>query len=525
MSKTEFITAQEAALLIKNGDTVGSMGFVCAGHAEEISQAVEARFLNTGTPNNLTMVIAASHSNPSINCGLNRWCKEGLIKKIIGGHFNLQKDIHKLILENKIATYNFPQGVMVQLYRAIAGKKPGLITSIGLNTFVDPRIEGGRMNQAATEDLVEVMEIDGQEYMRYKPFKLDVAIIRGTYADEAGNISWEKEGIKLEQLVLAQAAKACGGIVIAQVESVTQKGSIDPKAVLVPGISVDYVVVAKPENHMQSYEASFEPWLSGQTKMPLSAIPALPLNERKVMARRAALELLPDAVINLGIGVPEWVGAVAAEEGILNYLVSTVEPGVIGGMPLGGLRFGCSINPEAFIDHPAQFDFYDGGGLDLAVLGMAEVDRHGNINVSRFGPRVPGAGGFINISQSAKKVVFTGSLTASGFECQVGDGRIFIQKEGKVKKFINQVGQITFSGEFARKRNLNVLFVTERAVFRIEKDGLTLIEIAPGIDLEKDVLANMAFTPIIAKDLKLMDERIFHDKPMGIREEILSKTI
>lgn len=520
---SKVITAEQAALLVKNGDTVGTVGFVGGGHAEEISIAIEKRFLETGEPNNLTLTFGASQSDSKTNVGLNRYCKEGMTKRVIAGHLNLQVDLADLINQNKVEAYNFPQGVMMHLYRAIGGKKPGVISHIGLQTFVDPRESGGKLNQRTTEDLVEVVNLGGSEFLWYRSFPINVALIRGTYADEKGNLTWNKEGARLEHLAMALAARASGGIVIAQVEAIGQAGTFDPRNIIVPGVLIDYLVIASPENHMQSYAAYYEPWLSGDVKLPLKNVAPIPLDERKVVSRRAAMELVPDAVINLGIGMPESVAAVAAEEGIVDLTTSTVEPGPIGGVPQSGVRFGTAINPEAFMDHPSQFDFYDGGGLDLAVLGLAELDEQGNVNVSKFGPRIAGAGGFINISQSSKKVVFIGSFTAGGFKCQVADGKLNIIQDGKIHKLIKAVEQKTFSGEFARTRGLDVLFVTERAVFAIRPEGLTLIEIAPGVDLEKHILAKMDFTPKIAKDLKLMDVRIFTDQPMDIRDEILSK--
>lgn len=515
--KSKLISVEDAAKLIKNGDTVTMAGFIQAGHAEAVDIEVEKRFLATGEPNNITLVFAASQSNPTTNSGMNRWCKDGLLKRIVGGHLNLQKDMAGMILENKFEAYNFPQGVMLHLFRAIGGKQPGLVTHIGLRTFADPRVEGGKLNSITTEDLVELVKLGDAEYLWYKPMKIDVAIIRGTYADEKGNLTWEKEAMKLEHLVIAMAAKASGGIVIAQCEAIAKAGTLPPKDVFVPGMLVDYVCVARsPEEQPQTSAALYEPWLSGQVKMPLSAIEPMLISERKVVCRRAALELKPNMVINLGIGIPEYVGAVAAEEGLIEYLTSTVESGPIGGVAQSALRFGSCINPEAFLEHPVMFDFYNGGGLDLTVLGMAELDENADLNVSKFGPRVAGAGGFINITQSTKTIVFVGTFTAGGLKCKVGGGKLTIEQEGKTKKFIKKVAQITFSGQFAREHNLKVYFVTERAVFTIGPNGPLLIEIAPGVDLEKDVLGQMEFKPEIAKDLKLMDERIFMDQPMGI---------
>jgi propionate CoA-transferase len=518
-----FMSAEEAVNLIKSGDTVAISGFVGMGHPEEISRAVEAKFLETGQPCGLTLTHGASQNDGKSNWGLNRWAKEGLVKKVVSGHWSLQPDMIKLAVNNKIEAYNLPQGVILHLYRAIAGKKPGILTHVGLKTFVDPREKCGRLNDISHDTYIELMNIDGKEYLFYKSFPINVAIIRGTSADEKGNISIEREGIALEFLCLALAAKGCGGKVIVQVERVVEAGTLHPMMVKVPGIVVDAVVVAKPENHWQVPMAEqYNPSLCGETRVPLSEVAPLPLNERKVICRRCAMELVPNAVVNLGIGMPEGVGVVSAEEGVSHLMTMTVEPGVVGGVPLSALYFGTAVNPEAMLDHPNMFDFYDGGGLNMAVLGMAEMDEVGNVNVSKFGPRIAGAGGFINITQSTPTVVFCGTLTAGGLALEIGDGKISIKKEGKIKKLVKKVEHITFSGEYGRTTGQKILYVTERAVFALRPEGVTLVEIAPGVDLQKDVLDQMEYKPIISSDLKLMDERLFQaGTPMGIKKEIL----
>ncbi len=512
---SKIITADEAALKFKNGDTLAVCGFVGVGFSEELAIALEKRFLETGSPQNIKLIYAAGQGDGKSK-GLNHFGHEGLVSCVIGSHWGLAPKLQKLAFENKIKAYNLPQGVIAHLFRAGAGKKPRLITKVGLGTFVDPQIDGGKLNSSTTEDIVEEIFFDGERYLAYKPEAIDVAFVRATTADERGNLTMEKEALKLESQAAAIACKNSGGIVIAQVERVAEKDTLNPKDVHIPGIMVDYVVVAQAENHMQTFGTQYEPSFSGHVRKPLSSIPPLPLSERKIIARRAAMELMDNAIVNLGIGMPEGVAAVAAEEGILERMTLTAEPGIIGGMPAGGLDFGAAYNAEAIIHQDVQFDFYDGGGLDIAFLGLAQSDKEGNLNVSKFGPKLAGAGGFINISQNTPIVIFMGTFTASGLKINIQDGQLAIEQEGKVKKFIDQVEHITFSGKQAIKNEQKILYVTERAVFKLTKEGLELIEVAPGIDIEKDILPFMEFKPIV-KNPPLMDARIFSDELMNLK--------
>ena len=471
--QNKVVSALEAVRLIHDGDTVATGGFVGIGFAEEIAVALEQRFLQSqtetglGSPKGLTLIYAAGQGDGKTR-GLNHLGHPGLVRRVIGGHWGLVPTLQQLAIDNQIEAYNLPQGVITHLFRDIAAGKPGTLTHVGLDTFVDPRHGGGKINACTTEDIVRLMQIDGKDYLLYKAFPINVGIIRATTADPDGNLSMEREALTLEALAIAMAARNSGGVVIAQVERLAERNTLHPRGVKVPGVLVDAVVVATdPAHHMQTFIEAYNPAYSGEIRVPMDQIEPMDLTERKVIARRAALELKPNSVVNLGIGMPEGVATVAAEEKIFDLLTLTAEPGVIGGIPAGGLSFGAAVNAQAVIDQPNQFDFYDGGGLDIAFLGLAQADAQGNLNVSKFGDRLAGAGGFINISQNAKKVVFQLTGTAS-------------------------------------------------------KPRLELIEMAPGVDLQRDVLDQMAFAPLISPHLKPMEAALFRAEPMGLRERLLA---
>src|SRR5215213_2009248 len=519
MAANKIVTAQEAIALIRDGDTVAVSGFVGIGTPDELIIALAERFRETAAPSGLTLMFAAAPGDGKER-GLNRLADERLVRRVVGGHWSLVPKLGALALDNRIEAYNLPLGCVSHLYRDIAAGLPGTLSKVGLRTFVDPRLGGGRLNASTTEDLVELVELRGKPWLLYKTFPIQIALVRGTTADPAGNITMEREALLLDNLASAMAAKNSGGLVIAQVERIAAADSLSPRDVVNPGVLVDCVVVAAPENHLQTYGTPYNHAYSGRQKVPLDRVEPLTLDERKIVARRCAFELPPGGVVNLGIGMPEGVAAVAAEEKVLKYLTLTAEPGIIGGLPQGGLNFGAALNPGAVIHQNQQFDFYDGGGLDLACLGLAQVDQHGNVNVSKFGRKLAGAGGFINISQNARKLVFAGTFTAGGLEIAVEDGKLRILREGRSRKFISKVEQVTFSGSYAGEAGQPVLYVTERCVLRRTAEGVELAEVAPGVDIERDILAQMDFRPIL-RGPKPMDPKIFQAGPMGLEQTLL----
>lgn len=523
--KSKVISAASAAELVQDGMTVLSGGFVGSAHPEAVTKALEERYLKEQHPKDLTVVFCAGQGDGK-NKGTSHFGNKGMVKRGIGGHWGLAPKLGALAVNGDIEAYNFPQGVLAHMLRDIGAGKPRTITSVGLHTYVDPRHGGGKINDNTTEDLVDLIQFDGKDYLSYKHFSPDVAIIRGTTADEAGNISMEQEVAWLECLSQAIATKNNGGTVICQVQRLAKRHGINQHFVKIPGILVDYIVlvdpVQNPELHMQTFGTQFSPYFSGQVQYPEDSLfEAMDLNVRKLVGRRAAFELLSfeSCIVNLGIGMPEAVANVAKEEGIRERMTLTVESGPIGGLPASGLSFGASYSPECVIDQPYMFDFYAGGGLDIAFLGAAQVDTLGNVNVSRFGPKLAGCGGFIDITQNAKRVVYCGSFTAGGLKVEASNGKLKIVQEGRISKFIKAVEQVTFSGPYAIEKGQPILYVTERCVFELKEEGLFLKEVAPGVDIDKDILSHMEFKPIIVEPVSLMDERIFCKETMGLSED------
>ena len=497
----------DAISAIPDGATIAVSGFVGAGHPEQLTTALEKRFLESACPRDLTLVYAAGQGDGK-DRGLNHLAHEGLLKRVSGGHWNLAPKLGTLALNNKIEAYNFPQGVVCQLFREIAGKRPGVITKVGLNTFIDPDKDGGRLNESTTQPLIDRLKIDGEVWLRYRSFPITVALIRATTADKNGNLSVEREGIIGDILPIAQAAHNHGGIVIAQVEKIVDRIA-DPKAVRVPGILIDHLVESPSgeTGHEQTFAESFNEAyvVSRDDNAPVTLEP-LAFSCRKIIGRRALQEIQTGDIVNLGIGMPEAVATVAAESGRLEEFTLTLESGPIGGVPASGLSFGCSLYPDAIIDQPSQFDFYDGGGIDLAALGAIEIDQQGNVNITQFGDRFAGVGGFVNITQNARRVVFCAPFRVKGLDVEVDDGSLKITNEGLIPKFVKSVQQVAFHGPSAIERGQEVFYVTERAVFQLTSDGLALIETAPGIDLQTQILDQMEFSPLVKNPATMPSE-------------------
>ena len=524
----QFLSADEAVRVIPNGATLAIGGTGAVLEADLVLAALERRFLETGEPRDLTNINPMCPSDRPSEGGLNVVAHDGMLRRIIGGSFLVRRHpgLIRMILENRVEAYNFPMGTLVQWFTAVGAGKPGVFTQVGIGTYVDPRVEGGRLNSRTTENLSEVMTIRGQEYLFYPTFPLDVAILRGTTADQFGNISMEEEPNTLGMADMAMAARNSGGKVIVQVKRVAKRGSLDPRLVRVPAPLVDIVVVNPQQTQLTpttvGARQGYNPALSGEMKVPLDAIPPLPLDGKKVILRRAARELRRGDVVNLGAGIATELPLVALEEGVLERVSFTNEHGIFGGL-MGtaiGTTFVVALNAEAIMDSTFQFNFYDGGGLDITFLGVGQLDGAGNNNVSRFADDIPGCGGFHDITDRARRIVFCTYFTAGGLNVEVADGQLKILREGKHPKLVERVQQLTFNAARAFAKGQEVVYVTERAVFRLTADGLTLVEVAPGVDVERDIRARMGCPLRVAPEVRPMEAALFTPEPLGLAHTI-----
>ena len=517
---SKIITAAQAAALVKDGCTLTTTGFNGFGCPEDLIMSLAEHYDRTGHPRDLTLVKCTSQGDGKGRGVSHLAAREGMFKELILTHMGYDPGLRKLVQEEKVTCYMLPLGNMMQLFRAIAGGLPGAIATTGIGTFADPRNGGGKANQKtwnSGKNVVSLLELGGQECLFYPAFPMDVCFIRATYGDEVGNLSIQNEAMNIEQFEVAAAVHNSGGIVIAQVDKIVKRGTIPTKEVFIHGFMVDYIVEGRPEYSKQSFETDlFRPEIAGLATTPSAGFEPLTMGPRKICCRRAAMELRPNSLINLGIGMPGGIGSVADEEGISDLFTLSMECGPLGGVPLGGIDFGAAVNPEAMYRMADILQIYDGGALDMAVLGFAEADQFGNVNAHSFHGRTVGPGGFIDITQNAKKLCFIGTFTAGKQEVGLKDEGLVIHTQGPQKKFLQQVEAITFSGREALRKGQEVLYITERAVFRLEQEGLTLIEIARGVDLQKDILDQMEFAPVIPDDLRMMDHRLFREGPMGL---------
>lgn len=521
MRKPVFMSGEEAAHLIESNKTIATIGMTLVSSSETILKALEKRFLETGAPNHLTLLHSCGQSDR--DRGIQHFAHEGMLERIVGGHWGLQPKIMELIAGNKLLAYNFPQGQFAQLYRSMAGGEPGKITKVGLGTFIDPRQEGGKMNEVtrSAPDLIDVVTIGGEEYLRYKPIPIDYCIVRGTRIDENGNLSTEEEAMSLEVFSAVMACKRFGGKVIAQAKYKVAANTIHCKQVTVPGVFIDAAVIcpAPEEDHRQTHSFAFHPAYCGNIRLPETGEEGIPLTVRKVIGRRAVMELKRNDILNVGTGIPnDVIGPIIAEEGISDDVTITVESGIYGGVPMGGIDFGIAKNNFALVRHDDQFDFYNGQGVDATFMGAGQIDADGSVNATRLGPNPTGAGGFIDITTNAKHVVFCSTFTGKGLECSFEGGRLRILREGSLIKFVRKLQQVSYNGLLAQKKGQQMHYITERAVFELRPEGLVLTELAEGIDLKTQVLDLMEFKPVVSRDLRVIPPCIYQeDGPFGLK--------
>lgn len=518
--KNKVISAEQAAALVEDNSTLCTIGMTLIGAAESVLTALEKRFTTTGSPKSLVYVHSAGQSNRER--GNQHFTPPGMVKRIIGSHWGLAPKWMEKIANNNVEAFCLPQGQIVHLYTAMAAGQAGYLSKVGLGTFIDPRLEGGKMNELTRQlpDLVEVVTMRDEEYLFYPAIPLNTVIIRGTTADSDGNLTCEEEPMKLEILQAVLAAKRFGGKVIAQVKNLAQNGTLHPKQVVVPGNFIDAIVICDnpQQDHRQTSSWFYDPAYCGNLRTPASAVIPLPLTIRKLIGRRACQFLYPQAVINLGTGIPnDVIGTIVHEEGVSNDVIITVESGIYGGVQAGGIDFGIGKNLSAMINHQEQMLYYNGVGADITYMGAGEMDANGHINATKMGDLCTGAGGFIDITQNARHVVFCSTFTAKGLQVEFNNGCLNIVREGSVKKLVKHINQISYNGEIARSKGQKMHLVTERAVFELTNEGPMLIEIAPGIDLQKDILQQMEFMPLISPSLKLMDAALFAEPAFGLK--------
>ena len=523
MNHTKVIALEEAAALIPSDAVVSISSSSGLGCPDAMLEAIGTRFRERGAPTGLTTIHPIAAGDMYGIDGVDHLAEPGLLKRIIAGSLPsgpssmASPKIWQMIHEDKVEAYNLPSGILFHMHREAAAKRPGVLTKVGMDTFVDPNLLGGKMNAFTTEDIVSRVTFDGDDWLYFRAIPVDVAIIRGTTADEEGHISMEHEGAYLGVYDQALAAHNNGGVVIAQVKRVVAAGSIAPQQVRVPGVLVDHVVLA-PEQ-MQTTQTSYDPAISGEIRCADNAFTTADWGPEKAIARRAALELRQGEAINLGFGISAHVPRILLEEGHPRAVTWVIEQGAVGGIPLLNFQFGCSANAQAIVASPDQFTYFQGGGFDRSMLSFLEVDGEGNVNVSRLAARphiTAGVGGFIDITAFAKNIVFSGYFTTGGLRLALEDGNVHIEREGKVRKFVPQVEHVTFSGRRARRLGQNITYVTERCVLRLEDHGLTVTEVAPGIDLDRDVLGQTELPLHVSPDLKVMDKRLFRPEPMGL---------
>ncbi|WP_284616910.1 acyl CoA:acetate/3-ketoacid CoA transferase [Aquabacterium humicola] len=521
----KLITADQAAALLRDGDVISVSSSSGLGCPDKVLAAIGARFEREGAPRRLTTLHPIAAGDMYGIRGIDHLARPGLLSRVLAGSYPSgpsslpMPEIWRMVIDNQVEAYNVPSGLMFDMHRDAAARRPGVLTQVGLGTFVDPELQGCAMNAAAAqgEPVVRKVEFDGRSWLYFPAVVPRVAIIRATTADERGNLSYEHEGALLGGLEQALAARNNGGIVIAQVKRMVKAGTLRPHDVHVPCNLVDHIVI--DPDQWQTTQTPYDPAISGEIVQPAAAFELQPWGPEKVIARRAAMALAAGSCVNLGFGISANVPRILLEEGLHDEVTWAIEQGAVGGMPLLGFAFGCAANADAIVSSPNQFTYFQGGGFDATLLSFLQVDGDGSVNVSKLGARpylTAGCGGFVDITAHARRIVFSGFFTA-GAQLEVGDGRLTIVREGRSRKFVRTSEHITFSGRVARQRGQRVTYVTERCVIDLEADALVVREIAPGVDLDRDVLGQSEVPLQVASDLKTMDAVLFRPEPFGLR--------